>query len=75
MLRQRAKTGFNTDRRTGFQSGIHKRKLKKVRGDMKKLYNYNLRILYSSPHVTGLISSIRDDTKIPEIYIKFSLEY
>jgi hypothetical protein len=75
MQRHTAKTGFDTDPRTGFQSGVYKRKLKKVRGDWKKLYNYDLRILYSSPHVTGIISSIRDDKKIQEICTKFSLEY
>jgi len=57
-----------------FNPELIKESKKKVRGYWKKLYNYDLRILYSSPHI-GIISSIRDDMKIREICTKLSLEY
>lgn len=41
-----------------------------MRGNWKKLYNYVLSILYSSPHIIGIISSIRYDMKIWEIHTK-----
>jgi hypothetical protein len=56
-----------------FNPGFIKERKKKVRGDWKKLYNYDLHILYSSPHVTGISSPIRDDMKVREKYTKFSL--
>jgi hypothetical protein len=60
-----------------FNPEFIKESKKKVRGDWKKLYNYDLRILLvcSSPHVIGILSSVRDDMKIREICTKFSLEF